>query len=167
MSTPRPLKDKIKTLDELLHVRKELRGRGKKFVFTNGCFDLLHAGHLWTLASARSAGDALLVAINSDRSVGKLKGPHRPVVSEEERREVLAALDCVDYVAIFDEDDPGNLISRLLPDLLVKGGDWAHDAIIGREVVEKNGGRVLRVPPLPGHSSTDIIDKILKTAPSR
>lgn len=129
-------------------------------VFTNGVFDLLHVGHLRYLQRARGLGDALIVGVNSDRSVRAIKGPDRPITSEAERAEVLEALACVDGVVIFDEDTPHALIAALQPDILVKGADWAEDAIVGRDVVEARGGRVVRVAIEPGHSTTNIVDRI-------
>ena len=145
---------------ELLRVRAELRAAGRRLVFTNGCFDILHVGHVRYLAAARSLGDALLVAINSDRSVRVLKGAGRPVLNEAERAEMLAALAAVDFVTVFEEDSPRKLISELLPDVLVKGGDYALDEIHGREEVERAGGRVLALPFVEGASTTGIIERI-------
>jgi D-beta-D-heptose 7-phosphate kinase/D-beta-D-heptose 1-phosphate adenosyltransferase len=138
-----------------------LKGEGKKIVFTNGCFELLHVGHVRYLQAARSEGDVLVVGINSDRSVREIKGPKRPVVPENERAEVLASLTCVDLVALFDGPDPLALIRSVLPDVLVKGADWAEDAIVGKDVVEAHGGRVVRVPLTKSASTTSIIEKIL------
>lgn len=136
------------------------RAAGHTVVFTNGVFDLLHVGHLRYLQHARGLGDALLVGLNSDRSVRQIKGPDRPITIEAERAEVLEALACVDGVVIFDEDTPHNLITALQPDVLVKGADWAEDAIVGRDIVEARGGRVVRVAIEPGHSTTKIVDEI-------
>jgi rfaE bifunctional protein nucleotidyltransferase chain/domain len=141
----------------------ELRASGKQIVFTNGVFDLLHPGHLRYLQHARSLGDALIVGLNSDRSVRANKGPDRPVNSEDERAEVLAALACVDAVVIFDEDTPHSLIAALQPDILVKGADWGEDAIVGRDIVEARGGRVVRVTIEPGYSTTAILERIKRT----
>jgi len=138
----------------------DLRASGKTIVFTNGVFDLLHIGHLRYLEEARGLGDALLVGVNSDRSVRDLKGPGRPITAEGERAEVLAALTCVDGVVIFDEETPRDLIQAIQPDVLVKGSDWAEDAIVGRDIVEARGGRVVRVAIQPGHSTTRIVEKI-------
>ena len=146
--------------EELLRARADLRAQGRSLVFTNGCFDLLHVGHTRYLAAARSLGDALVVAVNSDRSVRALKGEGRPVTGEAERAEMLAALACVDFVTVFDEDSPRRIISELLPDVLVKGGDYAPDEIHGREEVERAGGRVLALPFVEGASTTGIIDRI-------
>ena len=137
-----------------------LRASHRKVVFTNGVFDLLHPGHLRYLQHARSLGDALVVGVNSDRSVRAIKGPARPIMPEEERAEVLAALSSVDAVVVFDEDTPYDLVAALRPDVLVKGADWAEDAIVGRDLVEAWGGRVVRVAVEPGHSTTAIISKI-------
>ncbi len=134
-------------------------------MFTNGCFDLLHPGHIQSLERARSLGDALIVAVNSDRSVREMKGPDRPLVAEGERAEVLAALEAVDWVVLFDDPTPRRLIAAVLPDVLVKGGDWGEDAIVGREEVEAAGGKVVRVPVEPGYSTTDIIQRIRKQNP--
>ena len=142
---------------------EHLRATGKEVVLTNGVFDLLHPGHVRYLQDARREGDALIVAVNSDRSVRAIKGPARPVNPEAERAEVLAALACVDAVVVFDEDDPQQIISRLQPDVLVKGADWAEHAIIGRETVESRGGRVVRVPLAEGYSTSAIIKKIRAT----
>jgi rfaE bifunctional protein nucleotidyltransferase chain/domain len=149
----------------LITRRERLREEGKLLVFTNGCFDLLHPGHVRYLARSRALGDALVVALNSDRSVRALKGAGRPVLSEQERAEVMAALEAVDYVIIFDEETPRELIAELLPDVLVKGGDWEVDQIVGREEVERAGGKVLSLPYVEGSSTTDIIERILKLCP--
>jgi rfaE bifunctional protein nucleotidyltransferase chain/domain len=139
---------------------KRLREAGKTVVFTNGVFDLLHVGHLRYLQQARALGDVLLVGVNSDRSVRVIKGPSRPTTSEGDRAEILEALSCVDAVVIFDEETPRDLIAALQPDILVKGADWAEDAIVGREIVEARGGRVVRVAMEPGHSTSAIIARI-------
>ena len=141
-------------------MRERLRADGKCLVFTNGCFDILHVGHVRYLQSARGLGDVLLVAINSDRAVRMLKGAGRPVMSEDERAEMLAALSAVSYVTVFDDLSPRLLITRLLPDVLVKGGDYALDEIHGREEVEAAGGCVLALPFIQGASTTDIIERI-------
>lgn len=141
-----------------------VRSAGGTVVFTNGVFDLLHPGHLRYLQHGRALGDALVVGINSDRSVRQVKGPDRPITPEGERAELLAALTCVDGVVIFDESTPHALIAMLQPDILVKGADWAEDAIVGRDIVEARGGRVVRVPVEPGYSTTAIISKIRKSS---
>lgn len=137
-----------------------MRGLGKRLVFTNGCFDILHIGHVRYLQSARALGDALLVAINSDRSVRELKGALRPIMNERERAEMLAALAAVDYVVVFDDISPRSLIAEVLPDILVKGGDYQLDEIHGREEVEAAGGRVMALPFIEGASTTSIIERI-------
>jgi len=142
--------------------RARLRGEGRRLVFTNGCFDLLHVGHVRYLEAARALGDALLVAINSDRSVRELKGEGRPVLPERERAELLAALAAVDGVTVFDELSPRTLIAEVLPDVLVKGGDYGLEEIHGREEVEAAGGRVLALPFVEGASTTSIIERIRK-----
>jgi rfaE bifunctional protein nucleotidyltransferase chain/domain len=135
---------------------------GRRLVFTNGCFDLLHPGHIETLERARSFGDALVVGVNSDRSVREMKGSGRPILPELERAEILAALESVDAVVIFDEPTPRETIAALLPDVLVKGSDWASDAIVGREEVEAAGGKVISIPVVAGHSTSAILEKIRK-----
>jgi D-beta-D-heptose 7-phosphate kinase/D-beta-D-heptose 1-phosphate adenosyltransferase len=150
----------VLSLEELLRVRAGLRAEGRRLVFTNGCFDILHVGHVRYLAEARRLGDALLVAINSDRSVRALKGANRPVMNEEERAEILAALSSVDFVTIFDDESPRSLIAEVVPDVLVKGGDYRPDEIHGREEVERAGGRVLSLPFVEGASTTGIIERI-------
>lgn len=133
-------------------------------VFTNGVFDLLHPGHVRYLRQARALGDVLVIAINADASVRRNKGPERPITPEHERAEVLAALDFVDAVTVFDEDTPLAIITAVQPDVLVKGADWAHDAIVGRDVVEARGGRVVRVAVEQGHSTTNIVGRIRNSA---
>src|SRR6266478_10032173 len=153
---------KVLTIDQLLAERARLRGAGQKLVFTNGVFDILHVGHVRYLAEARALGDALVVAINSDASVRELKGAGRPLMNEAERAEILAALRATSYVTIFDNVSPRTLIAQLLPDVLVKGGDYALDEIHGREEVEAAGGRVVSLPFVEGVSSTAIIDRMKK-----
>jgi D-beta-D-heptose 7-phosphate kinase/D-beta-D-heptose 1-phosphate adenosyltransferase len=152
--------EKILSLDELLGVRKDLRAADKTLVFTNGVFDLLHVGHVRYLAAARALGDALVVAINSDRTVCELKGEGRPVINETERAEVLAALRQVDYVTIFDDLSPRSLIAELLPDVLVKGGDYGIDEIHGREEVEAARGKIVSLPFVEGASTSVIIERM-------
>jgi D-beta-D-heptose 7-phosphate kinase/D-beta-D-heptose 1-phosphate adenosyltransferase len=152
----------VLTLEEaILRFGREKRN-GRRVVFTNGCFDLLHPGHIRGLELACALGDVLIVGLNSDASVRQLKGEGRPVISESERAEILAALESVDAVVIFDELTPREVISRLLPDVLVKGGDWPGDQIVGREEVEAAGGRVVSVPVVPGYSTSAILRKIRK-----
>jgi rfaE bifunctional protein nucleotidyltransferase chain/domain len=138
----------------------ERRAAGQRIVFTNGVYDLLHPGHVRYLAAARAEGDVLIVGVNSDRSVRAIKGPNRPINPEHERAEVIAALAAVDAAVVFDEDDPHAIVTALQPDVLVKGADWAADRIIGRDVVEARGARVVRIAVEPGHSSTSLIEKI-------
>lgn len=156
------MKTKVKNHDELREIVEDLRMAGKKTVFTNGCFDIIHTGHVRYLSLAKKYGDVLIVAINSDDSVNRIKGPKRPIVPQEERAEVLAALSMVDYVTTFDEDDPHHIITELMPDVLVKGGDWEIDNIIGRDIVEANGGKVLSIPYIEGSSTTNIVERILE-----
>ena len=139
---------------------------GRKIVFTNGCFDLIHPGHIRGFEQARQLGDALIVGLNSDSSVRQSKGPTRPVIPEQERAEILSALEAVDAVIIFNEPTPREVISRLLPDVLVKGGDWPGDQIVGREEVEAAGGRVVSISFVPGYSTTRILQKIREGAGS-
>ena len=153
---------KIKTIQELLPLLAILRATGKKIVFTNGCFDLIHTGHTRYLAKAKSLGDVLVVAVNSDESVRVIKGETRPINAAADRMETLAALESVDFVTSFEEADPYRVISELQPDVLVKGGDWPVEKIIGRDVVEARGGRVVNVPYVEGASTTGIIEKIIK-----
>jgi D-beta-D-heptose 7-phosphate kinase/D-beta-D-heptose 1-phosphate adenosyltransferase len=154
--------EKIRAKNELRDILEGLKRRGKKIVFTNGCFDILHVGHVRCLEEAKRMGDTLVVALNSDRSVRSIKGPSRPFIPEEERAEVLSALACVDYVVIFDEPDPLELITFLKPNVLVKGGDWTPETTIGKEVIEKAGGKVVIIPQIQGVSTSDIIDRIVK-----
>ena len=148
------------TVDEAVAQVTTLRARGQTVVFTNGVFDLLHPGHVRYLRRARGLGDSLIVGINSDESVRANKGQGRPITPQAERAEILAALDCVDGVVVFDEDTPLEIVNALQPDVLVKGADWAEHAIVGREVVEARGGRVVRIPVEQGHSTTAIVQKI-------
>jgi len=154
--------NKITPRNELKATVDRLKREGKKVVFTNGCFDILHAGHTRYLRDARKLGDALILALNSDSSVRSIKGPMRPIVPEAERAEVVASLDSVDYVTVFDELTPLELIEFLQPDVIVKGGDWAEKDIVGAEAVRKWGGRVAIMPVIEGASTTNIIDKVLQ-----
>jgi len=154
--------DKVKTQDELIPILDTLRKKGKKVVFTNGCFDILHVGHVRYLKEAKGYGDILIVAVNSDLSVKSIKGDKRPIVSQSERAEVLAGLEMVDYVTMFDEDTPYNVIKKLQPDVLIKGGDWTIDKIVGRDIVEARGGRVIAIPFIEGASTTGIVERILE-----
>jgi D-glycero-beta-D-manno-heptose 1-phosphate adenylyltransferase len=148
--------------EELLSRVAQAKAARRRIVFTNGCYDLLHPGHIRLLERARELGDILILALNTDRSVRKNKGAGRPVVNEHERAEVAAALAAVDYVVLFDEATPREIVSRVLPDVLVKGGDWGPNEIIGREEVEAAGGRVVSIPFEPGYSTSSIIDRVLQ-----
>ena len=150
----------FETLEAAAAFVDDLRREGRRVVFTNGVFDLLHPGHVRYLEAARAEGDALIVAVNSDRSVRANKGPERPIVPERERAELIAALRCVDGAFAFDEDTPDRVIRAIQPDVLVKGADWAHDAIVGRDVVEARGGRVVRARIEQGYSTTDIVRRV-------
>ena len=152
---------RVYTREQLLEQRKTWKSEGKKVVLTNGCYDILHPGHIRLLERARSLGDVLILALNTDSSVQRLKGPSRPFFDEETRAELAGHLEAVDAVTFFDEDTPRELIAELLPDVLVKGADWAH-FIAGREEVEAGGGQVYALPLEPGYSTTDIAENILK-----
>jgi rfaE bifunctional protein nucleotidyltransferase chain/domain len=154
--------EKILSPEKMLGERQRLRDAGARLVFTNGVFDLLHVGHVRYLAQARALGDALVVAINSDRTVRELKGPDRPIFDQAERAEILAALKHVDYVTVFDDISPRGLIATLLPDVLVKGGDYQLDQIHGREEVEAAGGSVISLPFVEGASTTALIERMRK-----
>jgi len=156
------MKQKIKARKGLLKIAKDLKSKGKRIVFTNGCFDLLHIGHVRYLEEAKALGDVLVVGVNSDASVRKLKGPKRPILPEEERTEVLSGLGCVDYVTLFDEIDPLKLITSLRPDVLVKGGDWTKEQIVGKDEVERSGGKVFIIPFVKKASTSNLIETILK-----
>ena len=153
---------KIVSQDELILLMAREKRNGRRVVFTNGCFDLLHPGHVRCLADARALGDLLVVAVNSDRSVRGNKGPERPLVPQNDRAEVIAALCSVDYVTIFDEPTPRDLIARVLPSVLVKGADWGLNEVAGREEVEAAGGRVVSIPLAKGYSTTSLLEKIRK-----
>ena len=153
---------KVITLPEMVAERAKLKASGKKLVFTNGCFDILHVGHVRLLREAAAFGDTLVVAVNDDGSVRRLKGSERPINPENARGEVLAALQMVDYIVLFSEDDPGRIIHEIVPDILVKGGDWSLDQIVGRDFVESHGGKVISIPLVPGYSTTGILDKLNK-----
>ena len=154
--------NKIRSLRKLVPVRRKLRREGKTVVFTNGCFDLLHGGHIRLFREAKRRGDVLVVALNTDASVRKLKGPSRPIFPLKERLEVLAAVADIDYLTWFFEETPRKIIAALFPDVLIKGGDWTPDEVVGRAEVEAAGGRVVIVPYFKGHSSTSIIDRIIR-----
>jgi rfaE bifunctional protein nucleotidyltransferase chain/domain len=151
---------KIKSLEALREISAAARTSGQTIVFTNGCFDLLHRGHLHILRQAKACGDILIVAVNSDRSVKMIKGSSRPVLAEKDRLDLIAALEMVDYVVLFDEPDPYRVIDALRPNVLAKGGDWGIERIIGSDIVEKAGGRIIVIPYLKGFSTTKIIERI-------
>ena len=151
----------LKSLDEIKSIRKEFRDEKKKVVFTNGCFDLIHAGHVDYLTKAKELGDVLLVGLNSDSSVRRIKGDKRPILQEEERAFIISSLKPVDYVVFFDEDTPAELIAEIIPDILVKGADWSIENIVGRDVVEANGGEVKTIRFVNNQSTSKIIKSIL------
>lgn len=152
--------DKVKNLDELKKLRERYKNEGKTIVLTNGCFDVLHSGHIHLFRKAKECGDILIVAVNDDQSVRNIKGVARPFFPLEERLEVLAAVEVIDYLISFSQPTPRELIQALLPDVLVKGGDWKLDEVVGREEVEGIGGRVVIVPYLPGRSSSEVLKKM-------
>ena len=152
--------NKILDRNTLKNKLEALRKEGKKIAFTNGCFDILHVGHVRYLREAKKAGDILVLALNSDSSVRTIKGEERPLVCEEDRAEVLAALEFIDFITIFPESTPLELINHLKPDILIKGGDWAEDKVVGRDEVKKWGGRVAIIPEVEGKSTTNIVEKI-------
>lgn len=159
---PMGVSTKIKKLQELKTIVAGARAGGKTVVLTNGCFDLLHPGHIHMLREAKACGDMLIVAVNSDKSVSEIKGPNRPILPESDRIELIAALEMVDYVMLFDEPDPYNVIDALKPQVLAKGGDWSAEKIIGSDIVEQNGGRVAVIPYLKGFSTTGILERIIE-----
>jgi D-beta-D-heptose 7-phosphate kinase/D-beta-D-heptose 1-phosphate adenosyltransferase len=161
------MKKKVKEKEDLCEILKRLKAEGKRIVFTNGCFDLLHIGHLRYLEKAKTLGDILVVGVNSDASAQGLKGPGRPVLPLEERMELLSGLECVDYVVSFDESTPLKLITVLKPHLLVKGGDWSTETIVGKEVVESLGGEVVALPFIEGNSTSHLIETILERYANR
>ena len=152
---------KIVDFKSLVKNRELAKKKGKKVVFTNGCFDILHRGHIDYLEKAKKMGDILIVGLNSDASVKKIKGENRPIVPEEDRALVLSALSCVDYVCIFDQETPEELIKKLIPDVLVKGGDWDKENIVGKKIVEKSGGEVVTITEVEGRSTKKIIQTII------
>ena len=156
------MRGKIGELHELKAIVAKVKKEGKKVVLTNGCFDLLHRGHIHLLREAKRQGDLLVVALNSDSSVKTIKGAGRPILAESERAELIAALEMVDYVTAFDEPDPLNVIKELKPDVLIKGGDWPKNEIVGADIVEKHGGKVAVIPYLKGYSTTQIIERMCK-----
>jgi rfaE bifunctional protein nucleotidyltransferase chain/domain len=157
---PKDVSGKLKTVGELSEIAAQARAKRKIVVFTNGCFDLLHRGHVHMLREAKAQGDLLIVAMNSDSSVKAIKGPSRPIMPEIDRVELIAAMEMVDYVVVYDEPDPYDLIAAIKPNVLAKGGDWSPDKIIGADIVERHGGRVAVIPYLEGFSTTEIIERI-------
>jgi len=153
---------KLKHLREAKQIVENLKKEGKKIIPTNGCFDILHVGHVRYLNDAKKYGDFLIVGINSDSSVRRIKGKNRPIIDEKARAEVVAGLDSVDMVIIFSEDTPYELIKTLEPDVLIKGGDWKEEEIVGADIVKRSGGKVLTVPYISGYSTTSIIEKIIR-----
>jgi D-glycero-beta-D-manno-heptose 1-phosphate adenylyltransferase len=151
---------KLKSIDELKTIIAEAKANAQVVVFANGCFDLLHRGHIYLLREAKALGDLLIVAINSDRSVEAIKGPSRPILPETDRVELIAAMEMVDYVVLFEEPDPYNTIAALRPKVLVKGGDWTSEEIIGADIVRGEGGKIVVLPYLKGFSTTEIIEKV-------
>jgi D-beta-D-heptose 7-phosphate kinase/D-beta-D-heptose 1-phosphate adenosyltransferase len=156
------MKDKIRKGEDLRNHLEDLKLQKKRIVFTNGCFDLLHIGHIRYLEEAKALGDILVVGVNSDSSVRRLKGPQRPITPLEERMEVLSSLECVDYVTFFDEPTPLEMISLLQPHVLVKGGDWSKETTVGKEVVERLGGEVVILPFVEGASTSNLVETILR-----
>ncbi len=152
----------IKNISELIAIRTELKKQNKKVVFTNGCFDILHAGHVDYLSKAKEKGDVLIVAVNSDASTKSIKGDKRPIVPQDERAIIISSLKPVDYVILFDEDTPYEVIKKLVPDVLVKGADWAIDKIVGKDIVESNGGKVIAIDFVNNTSTTNIIKTVLE-----
>ena len=156
--------NKIKKLDELIKIVEGLKKKGNKIVFTNGCFDLLHLGHIRYLRKAKRLGDILIVGLNSDNSVRSLKGKARPLVREKDRTEVLSALEVVDYIVVFNELTPKNLIGSIIPHILVKGGDWKREEVVGGDTVEAHDGEVVIIPEVKGYSTSALIKKIQRTS---
>ncbi|MCD6098859.1 D-glycero-beta-D-manno-heptose 1-phosphate adenylyltransferase [bacterium] len=152
----------ILSIEQFKPIRKRIEEEGKKLVFTNGCFDILHTGHIRLLKWAKTTGDKLLVGLNSDSSTRRLKGDGHPILPQDERAEILSSLACVDYVIIFDEDTPQNLINEIIPDILVKGGDYRPEEVVGRETVENAGGKLLIFPLVKNHSTTKIIQTVIE-----
>jgi len=154
---------KIQKLSELLKIRKKLMQQKKKVVFTNGCFDILHSGHVYLFREAKKRGDVFMVAVNDDASVKKIKGASRPIFPLKERLEVLEANEEIDYLTSFSEETPQKIIALLVPDVLVKGGDWKPEEVVGKAEVERAGGKVVIIPYLNGQSSSEIIDRIIRS----
>lgn len=159
--------EKIQDIQSLVPIRQSLKDHQKKTVFTNGCFDILHRGHIHLFHEAKKLGDILIVAVNDDSSIRKIKGPTRPIFPLEERMEVLEAIADIDFLVTFSEETPREIITSLLPDVLVKGGDWKPEEVVGKKEVEQAGGEVITIPYLPHHSSSDIIGRIIKLSAER
>jgi len=157
---------KFKKPSDLVNIRSQLKRKGKKVVFTNGCFDLLHSGHIHLFREAKKKGDVFIVAVNDDASIRKIKGTSRPIFPLEERIEILGAIEEIDYLTSFSEETPQKIIARLLPDVLVKGGDWKPEEVVGKKEVEEAGGEVVIIPYLEGRSSSDIVKRIVSSAKS-
>jgi|TARA_B100001971_G_C17738665_1_gene309566 rfaE bifunctional protein nucleotidyltransferase chain/domain len=157
------MKQKIKTIDELKNISEKLKNQNKKVITTNGIFDILHIGHIRYLKEAKKLGDVLIVAINSDSSTKKIKGPKRPLNNEKDRAEALAALECIDYVAIFSEENPIKILEAIKPAIHVKGGDYKTHQIIEKDTIEENNGKIVLIPEIKGYSTTDLIKRIIKT----
>lgn len=158
---------KFKKLADLVNIRRELKHRDKKVVFTNGCFDLLHTGHIHLFREAKKIGDVFMVAVNDDSSIRKIKGKSRPIFPLKERVEILGAIEEIDYLTSFSEETPKKIIGQILPDILVKGGDWSPEEVVGRREVEEAGGEVVIIPYLEGRSSSDIIERIIRSMKSK
>ena len=155
--------EKIQKLENIVNIRSEMKKRNKKVVFTNGCFDILHSGHVYLFREAKKLGDVLIVAVNDDISINNIKGPSRPIFPLKERLEVLEAIKFIDFLISFSEETPQKVIASILPDILVKGGDWKLDEIVGRKEVEEIGGRVVIIPYQEGSSGTGVIEKIVRS----
>jgi len=153
--------EKIKKKEEISHIAEKLKAENKVIVFTNGCFDILHSGHIKYLYDAKKLGDILIVGLNSDSSIKRIKGEKRPIINQEERAYIISALEMIDFIVIFDDDTPYELIKRIKPNILVKGGDWDIEKIVGKDIVESYGGKVLNIPFVEGKSTSNIIQRIL------
>ncbi len=158
------MKRKTQKLEALIRIRKDHKRRGEKVAFTNGCFDILHSGHIHIIREAKKQGDVLIVAVNDDSSVKKIKGPSRPIFPLRERLEILEAVEDIDYLVTFADETPQKVIASLLPDVLVKGGDWKIEEVVGKKEVERAGGKVIIIPYLEGHSSSEIIKRIIQSS---
>ncbi len=157
---------KLQSLVNLIEIREGLKSQGKRVVFTNGCFDLIHGGHIHLLREAKKLGDVLVVAVNDDSSIRKIKGSSRPIFPLEERLEILESIEDIDWLVVFSQESPKKVIESLLPDVLVKGGDWLPEEVVGKQEVEEAGGKVIIIPFLSGHSSSEMVRKIIESAKS-